>query len=88
MLLRKGRSAEAETIYRELYETRSRKFGEEHPDTINALNNVALALRAQERLSEAEPLCVKTLEMRRRTFGMQHPLTWAAMTGFAGYSRC
>ena len=40
---------------------------------VNSLNNLALVLRAQGRLSEAEPLAREALEMRRRALPAGHP---------------
>ena len=38
------------------------KLGEDHPDTLQSLNNLALLLQAQGRLAEAEPLHREALE--------------------------
>ena len=38
------------------------KLGEDHPDTLNSINNLALLLRAQGHLAEAEPLLREVLE--------------------------
>ena len=38
------------------------KLGEDHPDTLLSLNNMALLLQAQGRLAEAEPLFRQALE--------------------------
>ena len=38
------------------------KLGEDHPDTLLSLNNMALLLQAQGRLAEAEPLFREALE--------------------------
>ena len=38
------------------------KLGEDHPDTLKSLNNMALLLKAQGHLAEAEPLFREALE--------------------------
>ena len=38
------------------------KQGEDHPQTLNALNNLAMVLKAQGHLAEAEPLLREALE--------------------------
>ena len=38
------------------------KLGEDHPDTLLSLNNMAFLLKAQGRLAEAEPLYREALE--------------------------
>ena len=38
------------------------KLGEDHPDTLQSLNNMAVLLKAQGRLAEAEPLFRQALE--------------------------
>ena len=38
------------------------KLGEDHPDTLVSLNNMALLLKAQGRLADAEPLFREALE--------------------------
>ena len=38
------------------------KLGEDHPETLNSLNNMAFLLQAQGRLAESEPLYRQALE--------------------------
>ena len=38
------------------------KLGEDHPDTLSSLNNLAALLKAQGQLAEAEPLYREALE--------------------------
>ena len=38
------------------------KLDEDHPDTLQSLNNMAVLLKAQGRLAEAEPLYRQALE--------------------------
>jgi Flp pilus assembly protein TadD len=50
-------------------------LGEQHPDTLVSLNNLALLRLEQRRYSEAEDLFNKVLEVRRRVLGSNHPDT-------------
>jgi hypothetical protein len=58
-------------------------LGEEHPDTISAMANLASTYRKQGRWKEAEELDVKVLEARRRVLGEEHPDTITAIANLA-----
>jgi CHAT domain-containing protein len=45
---------------------------QDHPDVANSLNNLAEALRKQEKYADAETLHREALAMRRRLYGKQH----------------
>ena len=51
------------------------ELGDDHPDTLSAINNLAYLIEAQGRPSEAEPLYREALEGRRRVLGDDHPDT-------------
>jgi tetratricopeptide (TPR) repeat protein len=48
-------------------------FGPAHPDVATALNNLALLLKATNRLDEAEPLMRRALAIDEQSFGSDHP---------------
>ena len=50
-------------------------LGDEHPDTLRSLSNLASLLQDQGKLSEAEPLFMEVLRMRRSILGDDHPDT-------------
>jgi tetratricopeptide (TPR) repeat protein len=50
-------------------------LGEEHPDTLETMHNLAGVYREQGKFAQAEPLFVRTLEGRRRLLGEEHPDT-------------
>ncbi len=52
-----------------------RNLGEEHPDTLTSMYNLADVRQEQGRLGEAESLTVQVLEIRRRILGEDHPDT-------------
>ena len=58
-------------------------LGEEHPDTISAMNNLANTLGDQGRLDEAASIQQEVLEKRRRILGEEHPDTISAMNNLA-----
>ncbi len=84
-----GKFAEAESYCREAMEKKRRVLGEEHPDTLLSINNVALPLVSQGKLAEAEGYYRETLEKRRRVLGEEHPNTLDSISdmGFLLYSQ-
>ena len=60
-----------------------RILGEDHPDTLTARNDLALAYRAAGRVSEAVPLLERTLADRVRVLGEDHPEVMAARNNLA-----
>ncbi|KAJ7227656.1 TPR repeat-containing protein, partial [Mycena rebaudengoi] len=47
----------------------------EHPDTLTAMNDLAIIYRVFGKFSEAEALQVAVLEKRKQTSGSEHPDT-------------
>ena len=56
-----------------------RVLGEEHPDTLTSMNNLASTLRAQGDAAGARALEEGVLEVRRRVQGEEHPDTLSSM---------
>ncbi len=50
----RGRYAEAEPLYLETVETQKRVLGDDHPDTLISINNLATLYENQGRWAEAE----------------------------------
>ena len=48
---------------------RKRVLGQEHPDTLNSMDNLASTYRNQGRWEKAEQLLVKVMETRKRVLG-------------------
>ncbi len=69
------RYAEAEPLYREMYEHRTDTLGDDHPLTLAALNNVAAALEGLARYDEAEPMYQRILAAEEEALGVGHPDT-------------
>jgi serine/threonine protein kinase len=80
-----GRYDEAEPLLHQGLDRLSRALGEDHPDTLKAMNNLAHLYWVQEtgRTSEAEALLRKVLENRRRVQGEDHPDTLEARNNLA-----
>ena len=58
---------------------RQREFGDDHPDTLTAMLDLADCLWAQGRLIAARKLEERVVEGRRRLLGEQHPDTLKAV---------
>ena len=83
ILLSDGRYKEAEELFIEVMETKKRVLGEEHPDTLGSMANLASTYRNQGRWNEAEKLDVQVIETRKRVLGDEHPDTLTSMANLA-----
>ena len=54
-------------------ETRKWVLGEEHPDSLTIMANLALTYQNQGRWKEAEELLMLVMEMSKRVLGEEHP---------------
>ena len=64
-------------------ETRKRVLGQEYPDTLISMGNLALTYRNQGRWKEAEELKVQVMETMQRVLGEKHPDTINSMAKLA-----
>ena len=78
-----GRYKNAEAAHRQLLEERRRTLGNEDPDTLTSMNNVAQALSNQGKYAEAEKMHRGTLALRERVSGKEHPDTLTSMSNVA-----
>jgi len=60
-----------------------RVLGQEHPDTLSSMGNLASTYRSQGRWKEAESLGVQVMEMSVRVLGQEHPDTLSSMGSLA-----
>jgi tetratricopeptide (TPR) repeat protein len=74
-----ARWEEAAAIRQEVLEKRQRVLGNEHPDTIKAMNNLATTLRNQGKLNDATAMQRKVLKKRQEILGDEHLDTIKAM---------
>jgi len=77
-LVRRGRSGEAEALYRELLADRRRVLGTDHLDTLTTRHDLAAAIGMQGRYREAEQLYRELLDDDYRLLGPGHRETLAA----------
>ena len=73
----------AEPLLREAVATNRRTLGNNHSQTLTAINQLANAYWFQDRYLEAEPLYLEVSEGRRRVLGEEHPDTLRVRTDLA-----
>jgi tetratricopeptide (TPR) repeat protein len=59
------------------------RFGADHPQTAQSLNNLAILYQSQGRYSEAEPPLLQALEIKRTQLGDNHPDTATSLNNLA-----
>jgi len=82
-LYKDGRWKEAEESFTQIIETKKRKLGADHPDTLTGMNKLALAYRRQGRWDAAEELQVQVIKMREKTLGADHLDTLSSINNLA-----
>lgn len=60
-------------------ETRKRVLGEEHPDTLTSMANLAFTLKSQICYEEAISLIENFFELQKRILGPEHPDTESSL---------
>ncbi|WP_431946912.1 effector-associated constant component EACC1 [Micromonospora marina] len=80
-------SMEAVRIYREVLNRRRLLFGDDHPQTLASMNNLAVVLQNQGDLEAAERLHRETYARAGRVLGPEHPTTLSSMNNLAGALR-
>ena len=78
-----GKYDEAEDAFARAMEARKRVLGEEHPDTLSSMANLASTYWNQGRWKEAEELQVGVMETTKRVLGEEHPDTLTSMNNLA-----
>jgi tetratricopeptide (TPR) repeat protein len=78
-----GDHAGARRLQQRVLEVRTRVLGEEHPDTLRAMNNLAGTLSAQGDHPGARRLQERVLEAMTRVLGEEHPATLTSMSNLA-----
>ena len=79
-----GRAREANFFFESALNERLRGLGEEHPDTLISMNNLAETLRAIGEFKAARKLHEDTLKVRQRVLGQEHQDTLTSMSNLAG----
>jgi hypothetical protein len=75
MLRGQGDLQGARDLHEQVLDAYRRVLGDEHPDTLNSMNNLAATLRGQGDLQGARDLQEQVLDVRRRVLGDEHPDT-------------
>ncbi len=78
-----GLFPEAESLYRAAVDLRAQTLGEDDPETMRSLNNLAVLYMNLGRFGEAEPIYVECLDRRTRVLGAEHPDTLTSMNNLA-----
>ncbi|KAH7122353.1 kinesin light chain 3, partial [Dendryphion nanum] len=78
-----GRWKEAGELILQVIKTRKSVLGEEHPDTLTNIADLASTYRNQGRWKEAEELFVQVIKTRRRVLGEEHPNTLTSIANLA-----
>src|SRR5438105_4133496 len=81
-----GRWEAAEELEVQVMETRKKKLGADHPDTLTSMANLASTYRNQGRWEAAEELFVQVMETRKKKLGADHPSTLTSMEGWSAPS--
>ncbi|KAI5460912.1 hypothetical protein BGZ63DRAFT_388024 [Mariannaea sp. PMI_226] len=79
-----GKYGEAEQMYRQAFELRTKTLGQEHSDTLASMNNLSWVLRHLGRYNEAEQMQRQTLNLNVKVHGPEHPSTLTSMNILAG----
>ena len=74
-----GQWKEAERFLVQATEMRKELLGEEHPETLTSMANLASTYWNQGRWKEAEELCVQVMETSSKVLGKEHPSTLGSM---------
>ncbi|KAK0620758.1 hypothetical protein B0T14DRAFT_481818 [Immersiella caudata] len=74
---------EAKGFLTQATEIRKGLLGEEHPDTLASMSNLASAYRYQGQWKEAEELQAKELSISKRVLGEEHPETLISIANLA-----
>ena len=78
-----GEYEAAEPYAEQAFELLLAQLGQEHPDTLDAMNSLAVMYKYRGRYDEAEALYREALATLRRVFGDEDPLTLSSMNNLA-----
>jgi hypothetical protein len=81
-----GEDEQARRLYEDTLVRRRRMLGDDHPDTLNSANNLAITLQALGEDEHARRLYEDTLARRRRVLGDDHPETIRSANNLARMS--
>ncbi|KAH6971486.1 P-loop containing nucleoside triphosphate hydrolase protein [Ilyonectria sp. MPI-CAGE-AT-0026] len=82
-----GRWQEAELVHTEVLKDKSQTLGNEHPNTLTAMENLATTLLTRGQLSKAAEIQREVLQKKQRILGNENPHTLIAMGNLASILR-
>jgi tetratricopeptide (TPR) repeat protein len=85
LLFVQDRLAEAQPYYQEAMDGYRRVLGDNHPDTLNAINSMGAVMENQGNLQEAGAYYQEALQRSRLVLGNDHPHTVAALNNLGGW---
>ncbi len=68
-------------------ETRKRVLGQEHPDTLTSMNNLAFTWKGQGQDKEALRLMEQCVALQSRIRGTSHPSTLSSRTALLAWQK-
>ncbi|KAF5850099.1 hypothetical protein GGP41_002293 [Bipolaris sorokiniana] len=78
-----GQYKAAEKLDVEVMKARKRVLGDEHPNTLFSMNNLASTYSSQGLWGKAKELQVQVMEARKRVLSDEHPYTLISMNNLA-----
>ena len=67
----------------QVMETRKRVLGEEHPDTLSSMNNLAFTMKEQGSRVDAIRIMMECVQLRNQVLGPEHPEALSSATALA-----
>lgn len=81
--IKQGKPQEAERLRAKVLELTKQVFGSEHPDTLQAIENLAFEYMKRGKLDDAENLQMEVLELSKRMFGPENLTTLVCASNLA-----
>lgn len=75
LLFAQGKYNEAEILFRQVIDLRTRILGTEHPDTLTTRHRLIYVLDQEEKHTDAEAEARQVVALRERILGLEHPDT-------------
>ncbi|KAI1753536.1 P-loop containing nucleoside triphosphate hydrolase protein [Xylaria castorea] len=84
----RGRVREMEPVIKKAFYFRQKMLGEQHPDTIYSMDQLASTYNIQANYEEAEKLYRQVLHLREKVLGKKHPHTLSSMNDLGMIFKC
>jgi hypothetical protein len=81
-----GWRKEAETLEVQVMEASKRVLGDEYPDALKSMNNLACTLKGHGRPMEAIGLMEECVKLREQAIEVDHPDTLSSSAALAGWN--